>query len=191
MILLHSTSLCLCLIVFFRSIDDTVSFAINNGVCRGERKIHSMRAWNPKLEDTIVMAGDAASLGFFSIVQSIVDPFESLLATLLGGDAVADYSLDVLANPLVASVVVIPCWLVAGFFSDAYIVGSSLRTAEESLKNALWTYLLYIPCVTIVLALFSALDDGAVIASPDFTFCAGAISIVGSWRFTLATTLGK
>ena len=101
-----------------------------------------MRALNPKADDTIVMTGDAASLCLFSIVQNIVDPYEPSVASLLGQDAVTNYRLDVLANPIVASVVVVPCWLVAGLLSDAYVVGSSLRTTEESLKNVLQTFLL-------------------------------------------------
>ena len=149
-----------------------------------------MRALNPKADDTIVMTGDAASLCLFSIVQNIVDPYEPSVASLLGQDAVTNYRLDVLANPIVASVVVVPCWLVAGLLSDAYVVGSSLRTTEESLKNVLQTFLLYIPCVTILLALLSKQGDGTI-AAPDFTFCAGAISIIGSWRYTLASTIGK
>eukprot|EP00588_Corethron_pennatum_P024564 CAMPEP_0194319648 /NCGR_PEP_ID=MMETSP0171-20130528/16085_1 /TAXON_ID=218684 /ORGANISM="Corethron pennatum, Strain L29A3" /LENGTH=174 /DNA_ID=CAMNT_0039076947 /DNA_START=41 /DNA_END=565 /DNA_ORIENTATION=- len=173
----------------FFFIDDAASFTTNN-VWRQKCKIHQMSALSPKAEDTIVMTGDAASLCLFSVVQNIVDPFEPSVALLLGGDAVADYRLDVLANPLMASAVIASCWLLAGLFSNAYVFGSSLRTTEESLKNVLSTYLLYIPCVTIVLALFSSQGDG-VIAAPDFTFCAGAISIIGSWRFTLASTIGR
>lgn len=188
MILLVSRT-CVCILIMFRSIDSAASFTANN-VGRQTCKIHQMSALSPKAEDTIVITGDAASLCLFSVVQNIVDPFEPSVASLLGGDAVANYRLDVLANPLLASAVISSCWLVAGLFSGAYVAGSSLRTTQESLKNVLGTYLIYIPCVTIALALLSKQGDG-VIAAPDFTFCAGAISVIGSWRFTLASTIGK
>jgi len=160
-----------------------------------EGKLHPMRALNTKAEDTVVMTGDAISLSLFCGIQSIVDPFEPSVAALLGGDAVANYRLDALANPFVAVAVIVPCWVGAGIlFSDAYVVGSMLRTNEESLKNVLQTFLFYIPCVTIALAGICLMqNDGhyGLISAPDFTFCAGAISVVGSWRFTLASTIGK
>lgn len=189
------TSFCLFFVAVSRSIDDTVSFPlVNHDVLRRKSKIVSTQARSPKAEDTFLLAGDVVSLSFFGVVQSIVDPLEPSFASLFGGDAVADYRLDVLANPLVASAVVVPCWLVAGlFFSDAYVTGASARTVEESLANVLRTYLWYLPCVTIALALSSCARHNGVptIAAPDFTFCAGAISIVGSWRFTLASTIGR
>ena len=179
------------------SIDSAVSFVWSKNGRRSNghyRSLIQLRKMNmsPQMEDRLVLAGDAASLGLFSVVQSIVDPYEPSVAVLLGDDAVANYRLDLLANPLVASVVVIPCWLVAGLFSEAYSANASLRTTEESLQNVLRTYALYLPCVTTALFLLSEILNGTnMIAAPDFTFCAGAISVIGSWRFTLANTIGK
>jgi len=198
--LLVSSGLWLGVVLLYLVDTAVASFVVTPNV-RQRSKVHSTLAlpmMTPKTDDVIVMAGDAASLCFFSVVQNIVDPYEAPLESLLGGDVVADYRLNVLANPLLASAVVVSCWLTAGAFSDAYATGSSLRTAQDSLINVLRTFVLYIPCVTLVLALLSGGllgNDGvtttAMIAAPDFTFCAGATSIVGSWRFTLAATIGK
>mmetsp|Transcript_20534 Transcript_20534/g.48336 ORF Transcript_20534/g.48336 Transcript_20534/m.48336 type:complete len:193 (+) Transcript_20534:224-802(+) len=188
-----SRHLRLSLIAVLCSIDTAVSFVGNRGGYASRAKLRSTQARrmiSPRTEDRLVLTGDAASLGFFGLVQSIVDPFEPSLSVALGEDAVADYRLDLLADPLVASAVVVPCWLLAGIGSEAYTVGASLRTAEESLRNAVRTYALYLPCVAAVLFLASTLN-GTTVAAPDFTFCAGAISVVGSWRFTLANTIGR
>ena len=125
-----------------------------------------------------------------SIASSVVDPLEPSVGALLGDDHVAHYRLDALADPFVASAVVVPCWLLAGALADAYAPGASLRTAEDALRSVLLSYAIYLPCVATALFLLGQLR-GAAVAAPDVTFCAGALSVVGSWRFTLANTIGR
>ena len=171
--------------------DVVVSFAILRRSNASENSVLRL-GMTAKENDKLLWTGDAASLGLFSVVQSIVDPYEPSVGALLGDDNVANYRLDVLANPLLAAGVVIPCWLLAGKLVNAYAVGSSLQTLEDSLGSVLKTYALYLPCVTITLLLVGLATNGTTqIAAPDFTFCAGVISIIGSWRFTLANTIGK
>jgi len=144
-----------------------------------------------KVEDKLVIIGDAASLCLFSFIQTAVDQFEPIIAGQLGLGAlvVPDYELQVLSNPFVASSVVVSSWLISGLFTEAYITGASIRKMEETLWSVLKTFLLYIPCVTLILAIYSNGFDR--ITAPDFSFCAGILSIIGTWRFTLAYTIGR
>lgn len=184
---------CWCLVLLLLSllsIENVSSFSsfINNLSSRhivkeNDKLVRMSAQFEPRAEDAVVMTGDAVSICLFSVIQSTVDQFEPSATALIDG-----YRLQLLANPFVACSVVVPCWILAGLFTDAFTIGASLRTKEEALLSLLQTFVWYLPSVTIILQLIS---DNDHIAAPDFSFCVGVLSILASWRFTLATTVGK
>lgn len=135
------------------------------------------------VEDPLVLMGDASALCLYSVIQAAVDQLEPA-AESLGGDLVADYRLQALANPTVGSVVLIVSWILAGLLSGAYRAGARSRTVDETFTNLVQTFAIYLPIVGVALV---ATSGGPQVAAPDLTFCLGAVSIIASWRVVLAS----